>query len=278
VTGFRRHAITGEPVLFAPERADRPGAFAGSADGARCPFCAGHEADTPPEILAVGTPWRIRVVPNKYPPASGAEVIIESPEHDATFDGIGHAADVVRVYADRHRAHEDAAHVALFRNEGPRAGSSIPHLHSQLVPLPFLPPRIERELAGFERATACPLCSDVADDLVIRETSAFTWLAPYASSAPYQQWIVPRRHVATITALTNDELDELAALLRSAAAATRGIADAFNWMFLTFPRASAAHCYIELFPRVTTIAGLELGTGTFVEIVDPVAAARRLRS
>lgn len=278
MTSFRRHAITGEPVLFAPERADRPGAFVDSATGSRCPFCPGHEADTPPEILRIGTPWTVRVVPNKYPPAPGAEVIVESPEHDAAFDGIEHAADVVRVYVERTRAHEEAAHVALFRNEGTRAGSSIPHLHSQLVPLPFLPPRIERELAGFARAASCPLCSAVADELVIRETSAFRWLAPFASSAPYQQWIVPKRHVATITEFTSDEIEELAALLRSATAATRGVADAFNWMFLTFPRTGAAHCYIEVFPRVTTLAGLELGTGTFVEIVDPVAAARRLRT
>lgn len=278
MTAFRRHAITGEPVLFAPERADRPGAFVDSADGARCPFCPGHELDTPPEILRVETPWQIRVVPNKYPSVPGAEVIIESPDHDATFDRIDHAADVVRVYIERHRAHAGAAHVALFRNEGAPAGSSISHLHSQLVPLPFLPPRIERELAGFARAETCPLCDDVADDLLIRETSAFRWFAPWASLTPYQQWIVPKRHLATITEFTSEEIEELASLLRSAAAATRRIAHAFNWMFMTFPRTSAAHCYIEVFPRVTTIAGLELGTGTFVEIVDPVAAARRLRS
>lgn len=276
MTSYRRHAITGEPVIFAPERADRPGAFVDTVDRARCPFCAGHEEDTPPEILRVGTPWKIRVVPNKYPSVPGAEVIIESPDHDATFDRIEHTAAVVRVYVERHRAHAGAAHVALFKNEGARAGSSIQHLHSQLMPLPFVPPRVERELAGF--AHACPLCDDVADDLVIRETSAFTWFTPYASSTPYQQWIVPKRHTPAIAEFTSAEIDELASLLRSAAAATRGIADAFNWMFMTFPPGSAAHCYLELFPRMTTLAGLELGTGTFVEIVDPVAAARRLRS
>lgn len=313
MTAFRRNPITGEPVIHAPERADRPRAFVDATDGARCPFCPGHEADTPPEILRVSSSpraqrgvtggtapeepivavppmiprvardklhdtWTIRVVPNKYPPVPGAEVIIESGEHDATFDGIGHAADVVRVYADRVRAHRDAAHVALFKNEGARAGSSIPHLHSQIVPLPFLPPRVERELAGFARAGACPLCGEVAEDLVIRETNAFRWIAPHVSSMAYQQWIVPKRHVATIAEFSEGETSELAALLRAATAATRTIADSFNWTFMTFPSKSTAHCYVELFPRVTTIAGLELGTGTFVEIVDPVAAARRLRS
>ena len=265
MTSVRRNPLTGDPILFAPERAERPHAFADSPDDARCPFCAGHEEDTPPEILRVGDPWRVRVVPNKYPPIAGAEVIIESSEHDARFEN----AEVVRVYAQRHRAHTDAAYVALFKNEGARAGSSIAHIHSQLIPLPFVPPRIERESSAF--ANACPLCATHPN--VIRETSAFTWFAPHASSMAYQQWIVPKRHVASIGELRDAELDDLAALLRDASRAMFDINDAYNWMFVNTP-----HFYVDLFPRLTTLAGLELGTGTFVEIIDPAAAAERLRS
>lgn len=269
MTTVRKNPFTGDPILFAPERAARPHAFADSADDARCPFCRGHESDTPPEILHTGDPWRVRVVPNKYPPVPGAEVIIESPDHEAAFHTIEHAEEVVRVYADRHRAHADAAYVAIFKNEGARAGSSIPHLHSQLVPLPFVPPRVERELEGFARN--CPLC--LSPPNVIRETGAFTWFAPHASSMPYQQWIVPKRHAASIGDLNDIEITELATLLHSASSAMRRISDAYNWMFVNTP-----HFYIDLFPRLTTIAGLELGTGAFVEIIDPAAAAERLRA
>jgi UDPglucose--hexose-1-phosphate uridylyltransferase len=94
---------------------------------------------------------------------------------------------------------------------------------------------------------------------------------------PYQQWIVPRRHVSELVALHDEELRELAQLLRTASAATRRISSAFNWMFMNFPGHPAAHFYVELFPRLAVIAGFELGTGTFVEIIDPAAAARRLR-
>ena len=268
MTDVRRNPITGEPIVFAPERAARPGAFADSKPDARCPFCTGHEEDTPPEVLRIGDPWRVRVVPNKYPPLAGAEVIIEAPDHDASFDDLDHAEEIVHVYADRLRAHHDAAYVALFKNEGARAGSSIAHVHSQLVPLPFVPPRVEREIAGF--AHGCPLCSTPPN--VIRETGAFTWFAPHGSSMAYQQWIAPNRHVGSIVQLEDAERSELAALLRSASSAMRSIADAYNWMFMNVP-----HFYVDLFPRLTTIAGFELGTGTSVEIVDPAAAARELR-
>jgi hypothetical protein len=47
-------------------------------------------------------------------------------------------------------------------------------------------------------------------------------------------------------------------------------------MFMNFARHSTAHCYIELFPRLTALGGFELGTGTFVQIVDPARVLREL--
>ena len=274
----RRNVITGEPVLFAPERAARPRAF--TSDAAleeRCPFCPGHEDDTPPEIARVadGANWLARVFPNKYPSVEGAEVIVESPDHAARFESLGHAADVVQLYVDRYRAHADAAYTAVFRNEGAAAGSSIEHLHSQVVPVPFVPARIARELEAFRGA--CPLCAALDSHRVIRESDAFAWIAPFGSSFAYQQWVVPRRHVAEMSAFTDDELIELASLLRDVARATSRVAPAYNWAFMNFPRDANGHAYLDVIPRLTTIAGFELGTGTFVEIVDPALAVERLR-
>jgi UDPglucose--hexose-1-phosphate uridylyltransferase len=270
----RRDPLTGDPVLFAPDRAARPRAFGGDT-GERCPFCPGNESDTPAALVTLGDPWRIRTFPNKYPPAAGAEVIVESPRHEP-FDRIEHATEVVAQYVARYRAHAEAAAVALFKNEGARAGSSIPHVHSQVVPLPFVPPRIARERDAFVNATTCPLC--LVEGETIRESAHFRWLAPAASKMPYQQWIVPRRHIAEMSAFSTAEIEDLARLLAAASSAMRPLSESYNWMFLNFRGTPAAHAYVELFPRMTEIAGLELGTGTFVEIIDPGAAAGRLRS
>lgn len=264
-------------MLFAPARAGRPHAFGEPpAPGERCPFCPGNEGDTPPQIAVVGEPWRIRVFPNKYPPWPGAEVIVESPEHAAAFSTLAHASEVVGVYRGRLEAHRQTPWTALFRNEGRRAGASIDHLHAQLVPLPFVPPRVEAETGGFARATRCPLCGAGAGD-VIRETGFFTWIAPRASRLAYQQWIIPKRHVSSMTGMNEDEAEDLASLLRVSAAATSRVTDGTNWAFMNFHHESA-HFYVDVMPRLTAIAGLELGTGTFIEIVDPAAAADILRS
>jgi UDPglucose--hexose-1-phosphate uridylyltransferase len=269
---IRYNPLTGDPILFAPARAGRPSAF-GQLELPRCPFCPGHEEDTPPEIARTGDPWCVRVFPNKYPSVEGAEVIVESAQHGDTFGELGHGEEVVRMYVERYQAHAGAAYTALFKNEGPLGGASIPHVHSQVMPLPFTPPRIERELRAFGRD--CPLCAPAGH--VIREGDAFQWLAPEGSSFAYQQWIVPKRHVSEMGELRDREVGELASLLRSASRAMLTLAESYNWMFVNFPRSPAAHWYVDLMPRLTAMAGLELGTGTFVEIIDPAAAALRLR-
>ncbi|HEX8252478.1 MAG TPA: DUF4921 family protein [Thermoanaerobaculia bacterium] len=272
---IRRNPITGDEILFAPSRAERPRAFDQDAI-ARCPFCPGHESDTPPELAHVAEPWRVRVFPNKYPSVDAAEVIVESPHHGDTFDRIEHADEVVRMYADRYRAHASAAYTAIFKNEGARAGASIPHVHSQVMPVPFTPPRIAREADAFARAAHCPLCA--LGEHLVRETATFRWIAPAGSAFAYQQWLVPKRHVAEMSDLDDRELAELASLLRASSRATLRVSTAYNWSFVNFPREAKGHLYVDVVPRLAAIAGFELGTGTFVEIIDPAAAARRLES
>ena len=263
---IRRNLITGEPVIFAPERAARPNAFAHESDA--CPFCPGHEHETPPELARVGNPWRVRVFANKYPTTEQHEVIVESPRHDATFGTIENPAEIVAMYVARYRA-MDARHVTLFKNHGPMGGASLEHIHSQIAGLTFIPPRVERELQVF--AARCPLCE--TETHVIDESEHFRRIAPHGSAFAYEQWIVPRRHAPNFTAMTGDETNDLALRLRDTAASLERIAPSYNWLFMNF--ADEAHWYVQAMPRVTTIAGFELATGTFINIVDPERTCSR---
>lgn len=272
---FRRHPITGEPIICAPERAGRPNAFGHWEDTGTCPFCPGHESMTPPSIIEIGDPWRMRVFPNRYPAVDGHEVIVDSNVHDATFESLPNAAEVLSVYVERLRAHADAAYVSLFRNEGEMSGASLAHIHAQVMPLPFVPPRVEREAAAFAAAPSCPLCG--VRENMIEENEAFVRLAPAGSSFAYEQWIVPKRHLAGMTALTEKEIEALAAILQNATRAARTIGEAMNVLFMNFPAARGSHLYVDVFPRLTAIAGFELAAGMFIDIIDPAAAARRLK-
>jgi UDPglucose--hexose-1-phosphate uridylyltransferase len=265
---IRKTPITGDPVILAPERGERPHVY----DGGACPFCPGAESETPPEIARDGEPWRVRVFPNKFPATDHHEVIVEAAEHDATFDGLAppHASRVVEMMFERYHAlRRSSPYVCLFKNHGRGAGATIPHLHSQIVGTPFVPLRPAREGDAFLRR--CRLCAMETHPL-IGETAHYLWLAPLGATMPYQQWIVPKAHGNEM-----DEPRELAALLRDSARAMRGVSESFNWAFVNFPHEERGHWYVELFPRIGVVAGFELGSGTFINTVDPAETARRFR-
>lgn len=269
---IRRNAITGDPVLLAVDRAERPNTF---RDAGTCPFCPGHEDETPPEIARIGEPWHLRVFPNKYPATEHHEVVVETRLHDAAFDTLSRddATDAVTMYATRYAALAPHGTVCVFKNHGAGAGASIAHIHSQVIATPFVPPRITRERDAFARASRCPLCAHVGD--VIDETEHFTWLAPDGSSMPYEQWIVPRAHANEMTSLAS--ASELASLLQRASAALRTVDDAFNWIFMNFAGEPAAHWYVQLLSRSTVLAGFELGSGSAIAVIDPADVAKQCR-
>ncbi|MDD8025882.1 MAG: galactose-1-phosphate uridylyltransferase [Acidobacteriota bacterium] len=209
---FRRDPINGRLVLIAPGRSKRPGGFLTRAEGigreaddaASCPFCPGHENQTPPEIAALrpagsrpdGPGWRVRVVPNKYPAlteiaagdreeepspgrmaGSGAhEVVIDSPHHDREIDDLPDedAALTWRVIRDRVgdlEASGGHAYIQVFKNRGREAGASLRHPHTQIAALPLRPPRLAEEMARFEawascRDGDCLLCRHLEDEAV----------------------------------------------------------------------------------------------------------------
>jgi UDPglucose--hexose-1-phosphate uridylyltransferase len=263
--------ITGEPVILAPGREERPNGY----DGAPCPFCPGAEDQTPPEICRNGDPWRIRAFPNRYPPTEHSEIVVESARHDDAFDDLvtDHAQRAVEITFERYHAlATTSAYVCIFKNHGRLAGASIPHLHSQLVGLPFVPPRVAAEGEAFARAATCPLCN-VSEHPLIAETGHYRWIAPRGARFAYQQWIVPKEHEHDLNTPR-----ELASLIQTSVRAMRGVSESFNWAFVTFPHEHRGHWYLELLPRTAMIAGLEIGTGTFVNTIGPVETASYLAS
>ncbi len=204
---LRQDLITGRWVSVATERARRPDSFSQAAKEsvtARdvCPFCPGHEAMTPPEVLAyraAGTApnsegWWIRVVPNLYAAfrlepdgqehrdgrfwqrdAIGAcEVLISSPDHRSPTPLLPRrqVEEIVQSYVDRHRHHAgnpDLEHVLILYNHGRPAGASLEHPHSQLYAISLVPPSFQEELGGatrFQEAHGgCVFCHTLDEEL-----------------------------------------------------------------------------------------------------------------
>lgn len=303
---LREDVLTGRLVLVAPGRAARPHTVAReepSGPSANCPFCAGHEHETPPEVYRTGegdpdTPgWRVRVVPNLYPivgphaapGATGAhEVVVLSPAHDHSFAQLSEreALEVMTVLRARARLHADAGrrHVQVLVNSGRAAGASIAHPHAQLLALDVVPPAVADAEARFESTDAlhADLDDAVARDLVVLDGAAPAW-CPWASASPAAVRIAVRDAGPHFERATDEQLDAVTRTLqRVLGALAVELGDPpYNVVVHTGPAGTAARWsrwYVEVVPRVTFVAGFELGTGIFVNSASPEASAEQLRS
>ena len=312
-------------VIVAPERSKRPDAFRRqqrppAKPDDTCPFCAGREAETPPELFRLqdgGGGWRLRVVPNKFAALSGDgsrdqtanglgftsmpgtgshEVVIESPRHDwdiSTADE-REVVDVLAAYRVRHLAlrESSASMVVIFRNHGAGGGTSLPHPHSQIVASHVVPllvrHRFDVAMQHYDDTGLCLyveiLHRELADGRrIVAQNDRFVAFQPFAAASPFETWIMPRTHRASFADTTDDELADLAPLLRDVLGGLRGLLDDpdYNYVIHSAPPGDEGRSYflwhLQIVPRLTTPAGFELGSGISVNPSSPEMTAAALR-
>jgi UDPglucose--hexose-1-phosphate uridylyltransferase len=277
-------------VAVAPGRSGRPGAEQPEIgppteeELESCPFCEGREDQTPPEVLALpvgerepDTPgWSVRVVPNKYPAFQRQEVVVHSPQHRRSIAELG--AEQLELVAEAWRLRAAAAEnegktIFACVNEGRAAGASLLHSHSQLVWLDTEPP-----VPKAERGETCRLCRylelERAEGIrVVEERDRLVLLCPYASRSAYECLIAPVEHeeYAFPSPLLGSALELAAEALRRLAA-TEGHRPMNLWLH------EAGHWHLELLPRLSVFASLELGAGHYINTLAPERAAEALGS
>ncbi|MBB4661116.1 galactose-1-phosphate uridylyltransferase [Conexibacter arvalis] len=266
-----------------------------------------------PDGSAPDTPgWTVRVVPNLYPalapegddpepeshrdlftsaPAIGAhEVIVNAPQSATALADLPVEQVEVAMEAWRERMRHHAASASclhLIVNERREAGASLPHTHAQLYALDFVPAAIARERERFAAYAVRTMGGNLLADLLQEEVrrrerivaidDEAVAMAPYGSRLPYQLMIVPRRTRARFeedgplgARLLHDVLGRLARRL--------GANPPLNLWVRTAPSGADHFCWrIDVLPRLTHLAGLELGSGVHLNIVAPEQAAAELR-
>ena len=157
-------------LLYGRTRQKRP-----NLPSTGCPFCPGG--------LESPEPYDVRWFPNRWPamPGDRCEVVLYTPQHDATFASLGveGARKVVDLWAARTAAlgaRDDVQFVLCFENRGPEVGATIAHPHGQIYAYDHVPDRPLRLLEAKwapDFATADRIVADHGD-----------WVAtvPYAST------------------------------------------------------------------------------------------------
>jgi UDPglucose--hexose-1-phosphate uridylyltransferase len=269
----------------------------------------------PPDMVE---PWAVRVIPNKFAALSSTiqptrtlghlrrrvdgfgfhEVVIDSPDHACCMAMLpdSHVAKILGVYKERYKAlsaDQRVNHVTIFKNHGADAGASLQHPHSQIIATPVIPSqvrhRLHEALRHFDDAGECMFChmveSEIADHTrIVIQSEMFVAMEVFASATPFATHIFPLRHMASFGEITAAEIADLAVILRTLLAKIYvGLENPdLNFTIRSGPSdyvgARHFHWYVSVIPRLTRVAGFELGSGMFINTVLPEAAAEFLRN
>lgn len=261
--------------------------------------------------------WDVRVVPNKYPAlvieghldkegeglydkmnGIGAhEVIVESPTHEERFSDLPPERMIYILKAYKQRILDLSRdkrfqYVLIFKNHGKAAGASLEHSHSQLVALPILPRMIVSELTGsesyFQYKERCIFCDIIRQEIqqnvrVVCQNELFISITPFAPRAPFEMWVLPKKHSSSFIEADSSELSELAEILSETLRRLDScIPNApYNFVLHTGPLRSGRleyyHYHFEIVPKLTSIAGFEWGSGFYINPMPPEEAAIYLR-
>jgi UDPglucose--hexose-1-phosphate uridylyltransferase len=264
-----------------------------------------------------GNGWTLRVVPNKFPAlrvegeldrkgeglydktngVGAHEVIIETPHHQLTFADLEEKRieDVFWAFRERLvdlKKDRRLRYILIFKNHGEAAGATLEHTHWQLIALPIVPKEAQEEIQGAkryykykERCIYCDISRQELEsgDRVIMETDHFVVIAPYAARFPFETWVIPRKHASHFEASDGAVLPDLAHVMKTTMRKLDRVLEIppYNCVLHTSPLQEGAtdhyHWHLEIIPKLTRVAGFEVGSGFYINPTPPEEAAKFLR-
>jgi len=273
---LRWHPLLEQWVVISAHRQHRP-----QMPENWCPFCPG--SGRVPD-------YDVYLYPNDFPAFANCDVVLYSPEHNRLPSelSVEQWEKIIALWTRRSAelaADPEVKYVMVFENAGEAVGVTMPHPHGQIYGFPFVPPRIERELAVARRGP-CPYCQMLQDELrdsrrIVSNNDRFVAFTPFYARFPYEAQIYLRRHAASLNDLTAEEARELASMV----IVMRKKYDALfgKPMPLMMVVHQETHFYIEFLPlqrsatKLKYLAAVESASGTFLNDVNPEEAAAALR-
>ena len=274
----RNDPFTGMVVHVVGTRQTRP-----NLPSSGCPFCVGG--------IEAPDPYDVRWFTNRWPAMDGerCEVVLYTPEHDATFSSLGldGARRVIDLWADRTASlggREDVDYVLVFENRGPEVGATIAHPHGQIYAYDHVPRRQASRIAGGWKPD-----TDPGDRLVAALDGWSAWV-PHAPTFPVAIEIAPSEPQHDLPSMPPADRDALGALLIDVLARLdRLYGDPLPYMLWLNQRPTVDDGYDDVWFNVEIvspfrsagvqrfIAGAEVASEEYFNPVIPEDLAGRLR-
>jgi UDPglucose--hexose-1-phosphate uridylyltransferase len=235
--------------------------------------------------------------PQKTLKGTGFHEVIITRDHFKTIDkmDIKEVEILLKVYQVRYQtlASEPCVnYILIYHNQGILAGASLSHPHSQLVALPVVDPDISSSLTGsteyFIKHKKCIHCDMLEWELkqkerIVYKNKYFATIVPFAPRVSYETRIYPLEHAAHFEEISDEKRLLLAESLCDALKRLVKVLNGCDYNFfihsapIGLKDKNHYHWHIEILPRSSAWAGLELGVGIEVVVVPPEESARNLR-
>lgn len=249
-------------------------------------------------LVSAGNPERVKIEDFfTYMDGLGVhEVLIESPEHELTIAAMEQkqVEEIFLSYRDRYQILAKDPRfemVIIFKNHGVAAGTSLLHPHSQIIAGPITPShvrhRLEEGMHYFDDNGKCVYCEMIkkekaVNERIVHETDNFIAFEPFASRSPFETWVMPKHHQSSFGQTSVAHAKELAFVMRSTLIAIQRTLNNPDYNFVI--RSSPVHedpleyyhWSVQILPRVSSVAGFELGSGIYINTVIPEIAAKFL--
>lgn len=297
---IRKDYLSNNTVIITPSRAKRPRDIKQNketiSDNTNCPFCEKNlNKKNITDKISEKDNWQAVSVKNIFPAvtlnnskAYGCqEVVIETPKHNVELASLSlsHIKNILKLYQKRTVSlakNKKINYILIFKNQGPKAGASLLHAHSQVFATEITPKNLIEEAViskqYFEKNKTCIYCDIIKKELKsprkILENKHFVVIAPYASQYHYEAWILPKRHVDNISLLNKQELDSLSKSLKFVLTKIQKLGLDYNFFLHNVLSDTNQHFYIKIQPRAGVWAGVEMGSGIVINSISPEVATK----
>ena len=218
------------------------------------------------------------------------DVVLYHPDHNTSLPQlpVNHIVKLVKLWRQRFtelKAMPGIRYVLIFENKGAVIGVTMPHPHGQIYAFPFIPPRVEKEIAAARAHSRkhgrCVFCDVLKKERrdgrrIVAENDSFTAFVPFYARWPYEVHIFSRRHLGALDEFRPAEERALAEILKWVTLKYDNLYGmSFPYMMVLHQspvrgRHGEYHFHIEFYPphrskeKLKYLASVETGGGSFL--------------
>lgn len=230
--------------------------------------------------------------------SGGFHEVVVTREHNKPLAHLSleRIKEVINCYQERYlelKKHDFVKYILIFKNHGKEAGASQEHPHSQILTSPLIDKEFKTILLKsqeyFKKNKQCLQCEinkmeKKNKKRIVFENDDFIAFCPFAPKFLFQVIVSPKKHSACFEIISEKERTNLAEMFKEILLRHERVISkpAYNFYLHTAPCNesdcfSYFHWYWNFFPRLSKMAGFEMGANMEILTMSPEEQAMLLR-